>query len=339
MTHPAVDYTRINSTWKGEIQPSQMGSYFDIYCLLIFGGIPWQVYIQRCLACKTPQRARIASFVASIGCFLFAVPAACLGIAAAATDWNQTTYGGDVPIPATMMSYVLPLALQHLCPAPVAIIGLGAISAAVMSSADSSILSSASVFAMNIFKPLFRPQASDGEISWVIRISVLVCGLLSTLVALSARSVYGLYVLCSDLMYVIMFPQLICILYFKGTNAYGSVTAFVVSFTLRIVGGESLLSLPALVHYPFYSPEYGQNFPFRTFAMITSFLIIVSLSKLTEMLFRKNLIPKKYDVLMCLSDNIRENGELSKSNTPRVFKNFAMDDMSNAKRRPGFEET
>ena len=54
----------------------------------------------------------------------------------------------------------LPLVLQYLTPMGVSFVGLGAISAAVMSSADSSVLSASSMFAHNIYKVVFRPQVS-----------------------------------------------------------------------------------------------------------------------------------------------------------------------------------
>jgi high affinity choline transporter 7 len=53
---------------------------------------------------------------------------------------------------------ILPLVLQHLCPKFVGFIGLGAVSAAVMSSADSSVLSASSMFARNVWKLVFRDQ-------------------------------------------------------------------------------------------------------------------------------------------------------------------------------------
>ena len=72
------------------------------------------------------------------------------------SDWNATDYRyhGDVPIPSGDYKLVLPLVMQYLTPLPVAIIGLGAVSAAVMSSADSSMLSASSMFARNIYEPL-----------------------------------------------------------------------------------------------------------------------------------------------------------------------------------------
>jgi high affinity choline transporter 7 len=58
-------------------------------------------------------------------------------------------------------SRVLPLVLQYLTPSAVAFIGLGAVSAAVMSSADSSILSASSMFARNVYKLILRPKVRD----------------------------------------------------------------------------------------------------------------------------------------------------------------------------------
>lgn len=54
--------------------------------------------------------------------------------------------------------YILPMSLQYLTPPAVSFIGLGAISAAVMSSADSSILSASSMFARNIYKLVLRQK-------------------------------------------------------------------------------------------------------------------------------------------------------------------------------------
>ncbi|ESP05418.1 hypothetical protein LOTGIDRAFT_181262 [Lottia gigantea] len=313
LIHDAVDIERVVDTWQGNLQPNQIGYYIDVYCLLLFGGIPWQAYYQRTLACKSPESARLASFLASIACFLFAIPAAIMGIAGASANWNETNYQGLIPIPQDKMSYILPLTLQHLCPLPVAIIGMGAISAAVMSSADSSILSTASVFASNIYRELFRKHASDREILWVLRISIIVTGTLATTIAITAKSVYGLYVLCSDLMYVILFPQLVAIMYFDVTNAYGSITGYVIGFLIRILGGEPLIKIPALVKFPFYDSEFGQGFPFRTFAMLLSFIAIIGISKLFEYLFLSGKIPIKYDIFLCSSPNFRNRLKMFKS--------------------------
>lgn len=77
------------------------------------------------------------------------------------SDWNQTSYGGISPREKEEADMILPIVLQHLCPPFVSFFGLGAVSAAVMSSADSSILSASSMFARNIYQLAFRQSVSS----------------------------------------------------------------------------------------------------------------------------------------------------------------------------------
>jgi high affinity choline transporter 7 len=116
------------------------------------------------------------SFCAAVGCLVLAMPPILIGAIAKSTglykvnistiymyrfmiilDWNMTDYdiAKNITSPeATKL--ILPLVLLHLCPKFVAFIGLGAVSAAVMSSADSSVLSASSMFARNVWKLVFR---------------------------------------------------------------------------------------------------------------------------------------------------------------------------------------
>lgn len=55
---------------------------------------------------------------------------------------------------------IMPLVLQYLTPSSVSFVGLGAVSAAVMSSVDSSVLSASSMFAHNIYKSILRQSVS-----------------------------------------------------------------------------------------------------------------------------------------------------------------------------------
>ncbi|VDK59576.1 unnamed protein product [Cylicostephanus goldi] len=104
--------------------------------------------------------------------------------------------------------------------------GLGAVSAAVMSSADSSVLSAASMFAHNIWKLTIRPNASEKEVILIMRFSIVAVGAMATVMALTIQSIYGLWYLCADLVYVILFPQLLCVVYRKESNTYGSLAGY-----------------------------------------------------------------------------------------------------------------
>jgi high affinity choline transporter 7 len=64
------------------------------------------------------------------------------------------------PLTTEESSMILPMVLQYLTPSFVSFFGLGAVSAAVMSSADSSVLSASSMFARNVYKLIFRQRVS-----------------------------------------------------------------------------------------------------------------------------------------------------------------------------------
>lgn len=77
--------------------------------------------------------------------------------------WNETSYDGPIPIPEENYSMILTMVLQYLTPTYVSFFGLGAVSAAVMSSADSSLLSASSMFARNVYKLVFRPKVRNNN--------------------------------------------------------------------------------------------------------------------------------------------------------------------------------
>uniref|UniRef100_A0A914I6S1 High-affinity choline transporter 1 n=1 Tax=Globodera rostochiensis TaxID=31243 RepID=A0A914I6S1_GLORO len=281
--------------------------WMDNMMLLIFGGIPWQVYFQRVLSSRTSKAAQKLSFVAGVGCILMAIPPALIGAIARNTDWSLTDYSPwnngtkSSFIPADQTSQVVPLVFQYLTPKWVAFIGLGAVSAAVMSSADSSILSAASMFAHNIWKLTIRPHASEREVIIMMRFSIIAVSILATLMALTINSIYGLWYLCADLIYVILFPQLLCVVYFKASNTYGCLCGYAIGMVLRLSGGETLLHFPAIVHYPWYDAEtHVQYFPFRTMAMLTSLCTTVFASVYSRWLFLNGWLQPELDVLGCV---------------------------------------
>lgn len=49
------------------------------------------------------------------------------------------------------------------------------------------------VLCRNVYKLIFRQNASEMEIIWVMRAAILVVGILSTVMALTIPSIYGLW--------------------------------------------------------------------------------------------------------------------------------------------------
>ncbi|XP_069112295.1 high-affinity choline transporter 1-like [Argopecten irradians] len=307
---PAVDMSKVSTSWLGEVKSQHIGLYIDTICLCICGGVPWQAWYQRVLACKSPKLAQISTVVGAGIALVLAIPPGIIGVAGSATDWNATAYEGTLPLSFGEWTNILPMVLQFVCPPAVSVIGIGAVAAAVMSSADSCVLASGTVFASNIYKNIFRPHASERELVWVLRLAIVVVGALGAIIALTVGTVYGLFILCSDLMFVIQFPQLICVLWVSFANSYGSLSGFIVSMFLRFTGGEPYLFIPPLIKYPYYDEEHGQMFPFKTMTMCISFILIIGVSYLTDKLFRGGIIPMKYDILQCFTEEKQNSYEI-----------------------------
>ncbi|XP_035824791.1 high-affinity choline transporter 1 [Aplysia californica] len=268
MTHDATIPITTNSSepWLGEVMPSDIGLYMDYAILLVLGGIPWQEQIGN-------------------------------------KHWSATDYG--LPeISADDQTLTLPLVMRYLCPPVVTFIGLGAVSAAVMSSTDSSILSSSSMFSRNVFGVIYKritnEEPSETMQVWVMRGAQVVVAVLSCVMAITVSSIYDLFVLCSDFVFVCLFPQLVCVMYLKGSNAYGSFSAFVLGLFFRFMGGESTLGIPAAIKYPWYDEDTGtQLFPFRTLSMLISLFTLICVSYFTDFLFKSKYLPLDMDFYGC----------------------------------------
>jgi len=323
------DYTDGNHTfqdlWLGKLRNYQVGSYLDVYILLICGGIPWQAYFQRVLSVKQVHHARILSFVAAFGCFFMAIPSVLIGAVASTADWhgaglpNSTT----LPLPESKAKFVLPMTLQYMTPPAITFVGLGAVTAAVMSSADSSILGASSMFVRNVYQIIFRPNASQKELGYCMKVTVVCAGAIAIALALAIPSIYGLFKLCSDLVFVIVFPQLVMVTYVPWANLYGAISGYVVSLILRLLGGEPLIHLPPTIKYPYYDDHSynpdgevdhegkGQLFPFRTFSMMMGLLANLLVCYVTHKLFTGQYLSKKWDVLQAIDPEAMLNSHSS----------------------------
>ncbi|XP_060682928.1 high affinity choline transporter 1-like [Hemiscyllium ocellatum] len=307
-----IKYTMVNehyqSPWIGKIEVKQIGRWIDDLLYMSLGGIPWQVYFQRVLAASSVSQAQKTSYVAGVLCFILSLPSIIIGAVAVSTDWNQTSYGLPTPNERQEASMILPIVLQYLCPIYISILGIGAIAAAVMSSADSSLLSASSMFAHNIYKTIIRKKAAEKEVIWVMRTAVVLFGAAATTLALLTNSIYGLWFLSSELVYAILFPQFVCVLFIPNTNTYGSAAGYFVGLTLRLLAGEPFLQIPPLIQYPgisFENGTYQQLFPFKTLTMLLSLTSTIMFSHLASFVFKRKLLPIKYDIFKII-DKIHE---------------------------------
>ena len=151
---------------------------------------------------------------------------------------------------------------------------------------------------------------------WVMRISIFLVAVAASLMGIYAQSIYQLWYLSSDIVYVVLFPQLVSVIYLKNANTYGSMAGYWVGIVMRILAGEPLFAISPIIKYPLFDQNTEiQKFPFRTFGMIISLLLIITISNLTKFLFENNYLSKKFDVFNCFPDKLVESIPLKENET------------------------
>lgn len=133
-----------------------------------------------------------------------------------------------------------------------------------------------------------------------MRVAIFGVGVLATVMAILVTSIYELWFLCADLVYVLLFPQLVCVIYIKYTNTYGSLAGYVLGLFFRLSGGEPAMHLKPIIEYPWYNEEDGQLFPFKTLCMLISLCSLCLVSYITNYIFEHGILKAKYDIFMCI---------------------------------------
>ncbi|KAE8301040.1 High affinity choline transporter 1 Hemicholinium-3-sensitive choline transporter [Larimichthys crocea] len=325
-TSTNIAQTAFNHTfqepWIGTLDHDSIWKWIDDFLMLGLGSVSFQSFHQRTLSASSPLTAQLTCYAAALVIAILGIPPALVGAVAASTDWNLTLYGSPAPYVRGEHSLILPLTLQYLTPSYVSIIGIGAVAAAVMSSTDSGLLSATSVFTSNIYKNILREQASDNEMQWVIRVTVVVVGLVGTSITFYTKSTLILWLLGADVSYTLMFPHLVSVLFFKVTNGYGAMVGYIIGLTVRILLGENTVGLPVVLHLPGCTLEEGiyvQKAPVRTVAMLCTFVTTLLFSLLALFMFNHGLLPQRWDIFKvkhsvtaspadAVTQELRENG-------------------------------
>jgi len=263
--------------WLGEITAQDAPRWTDNFIMLIFGGLPWQAYFQRVLSAKTAKNAQVQSILAGVGCMLMAIPSIFIGAAAKATDWDAvfSDYSAANNLSYTMKILdnvkhcdgvradgycpfsIVPVVFKYLCYPTIAYFGLGAVSASVMSSADSSLLSISTLLTLNVFVPvqeaLGYPE-NDKVTPKVLKGFICIVGVMATTMAVKLKSVYKLFHMSGDIVYALLFPQLTAAMYMPNhVNWFGSYAAFFTGVLLRFLRYTFLLFnhllIVTMIHY------------------------------------------------------------------------------------------
>ena len=196
--------------------------YISSWLVQGLGSLSCQDLVQRALSAKDAKTSRYASIAAAVGYWTIGLIPALIGI------W-ATIILPDLENP----DYVLPMIALKYLPLPIFTIFTVGLLAALMSSADSSMLIPSSMVAWNLL-PMVKPNLSERTKLLISRILVPVFAFASLAIALWAKTIYFLMNLSWELILMVQGIPFILGIYWKKANRSAAIASVIVNFAVWI---------------------------------------------------------------------------------------------------------
>ena len=228
-------------------------NYFRAWLIFGLADVTAQTLLQRAFSARNEQVAQNSFYLAGFGHLFLGMIPVLLGIIA------------SISMPGIVdKETVIPeLAIAHLHPVAIAIF-VGALLAAIMSSADSALLAAASVFSVNIL-PLFKSQITDKARLLATRIAIPVFGSIAVYVALEVQVVYDLIQDSNSVILVCVTIPFIVGVYWQKANRTGALASMAVGFLTWFV---------AILYAP--------GFPGDLLGLLTGLIAMLVVTALTQ---------------------------------------------------------
>jgi SSS family solute:Na+ symporter len=208
-------------------------NYLRAWTIIGIVDISAQTLIQRAGAAKNERVAQNAFYLGGAGYLLFGMIPVILGIIGSVSMPDIPSSEGIIPA----------LAIKHLHPVAVAIF-VGALLAAIMSSADSALLATASVVARNVL-PLVKRDPPAKLTLLVARLTIPVVSVIAIFIALKIQVVFDLMVDANILGLAAIIVPFIMGVWWKKANRTGAISAMAAGISAWLVTLYIAPNLPA----------------------------------------------------------------------------------------------
>jgi SSS family solute:Na+ symporter len=137
--------------------------------------------------------------------------------------------------------YSLPVLASLTMPAIIVGVLFSGIISATMSSADSDLLGAGSIFGNDIYKQFIKKDASDKEVMRVTQITMVIVGVFSLIVAMSATSIIDLLMFSFTLRAAGAFFPYVIGHYWKKSSTAGAIASLIVGSVVSLVFERKLI--------------------------------------------------------------------------------------------------
>lgn len=216
-----------------EHTPEQWLNYLRAWAIIGVVDISAQTLCQRVASAKDERVAQNSFYLGGIGYLVFGLIPVTLGIIASVSMPGLEK--SEAVIPSLM--------IEHLHPIAVAVF-VGALLAAIMSSADSALLAAASLVAKNA-APFFRKNQTDQQSLTLVRIMIPVIGAIAVMVALKFQKVFDLMVDSNILGLAAIIVPFVLGVWWTKANRTGALSAMAAGITGWLVTLNVAPNLPA----------------------------------------------------------------------------------------------
>ncbi|SEH39490.1 solute:Na+ symporter, SSS family [Halopenitus malekzadehii] len=227
-------------------------SYFLLYFLGIMIG---QDIWQRVFTADSPRTARVGNIATGAYAVVYGIATAVLGMIALVLFPGLEN--ADLALPQLVLETV-PTGLSGLI--------LAGFISAMMSTADSALLASSTLFTNDVYKRFIDPDASERRYTLVSRVGILVLGIGMIGVAILIGDVVNALTLAYNLLTGAIFVPLMAAFFWRGGTWQGAVASIL---------GSSVVVVASMAVYGF-----GSNRPI-IYGLVASLVLFVSVSLVT----------------------------------------------------------
>ena len=206
--------------------------YIRAWSIIGIANLASQSLLQRGLSASSERVAQNAFYIGGAGFLAIAIIPVMLGILASVS----------MPGIEDQQTIIPTLAKAHLHPVLMAVF-VGALLAAIMSSADSALLSASSVISVNILSVIWPDADEHRKILWA-RISIPVAGIIAGVTALKVQAIYNLILDANAVLLAAVVVPFVLGIWWQAANRAGALAAMTAGVLTWLISSIVWAELP-----------------------------------------------------------------------------------------------